>query len=231
MLWQSVFSNHLVLLFLQQRTYTSWPFRGTHIQFTTTHRVHHQRRILAFTNPGHVDEKLQNKGWEAWQVLGQLRAAENGVFKILQLLVEEGHKVVQLRPGGVLHTAVSGEKKIKSNWLLMGTHQVISTFQQEEYLLFISATICVFIFRTGQMLQDKHNMSMLLCHFSGQDKCCKTNITWICYSASTAKCSSQDLLLLLLSPLNQPKEILMERLTAKWLSQMDTYHQIYSIPR
>ena len=122
-------------------------------------------------------------------------------------------------------------KKIKSNWLLMGTHQVISTFQQEEYLLFISATICVFIFRTGQMLQDKHNMSMLLCHFSGQDKCCKTNITWICYSASTAKCSSQDFLLLLLSPLNQPKEILMERLTAKWLSQMDTYHQIYSIPR
>ena len=63
------------------------------------------------TNPRHVDEELEDEGREAWQVLGQLRAAENGVFKILQLLVEEGHKVVQLRPGGVLHTAVSGEKK------------------------------------------------------------------------------------------------------------------------
>ena len=35
------------------------------------------------TNPRHVDEELEDKGWEARQVLGQLRAAENGVFKIL----------------------------------------------------------------------------------------------------------------------------------------------------
>ena len=62
-----------------------------------------------------MDEKLQNKGWEAWQVPGQLRAAENGVFKILQLLVEEGHKVVQLRPGGVLHTAVSEMEHMSTN--------------------------------------------------------------------------------------------------------------------
>ena len=48
------------------------------------------------TNPGHVDEELEDKSRKPWKILGQLRAAEDGVFKVLQLLVEERHKVVQL---------------------------------------------------------------------------------------------------------------------------------------
>ena len=72
-----------------------------------------------------MDEELEDEGREAWQVLGQLRAAENGVFKILQLLVEEGHKVVQLRPGGVLYTAVSEMEHMSRNQYQMVTNATV----------------------------------------------------------------------------------------------------------
>ena len=50
------------------------------------------------TDPGHLDEEAQHKDGEARQVLAGGHAAVHRALKVLQLLVQEAHKVGQLRP-------------------------------------------------------------------------------------------------------------------------------------
>ena len=50
------------------------------------------------TDPGHLDEETQHEDGEAGQVFAGGHAAVHRVLKVLQLLVQEAHKVGQLRP-------------------------------------------------------------------------------------------------------------------------------------
>ena len=48
------------------------------------------------TDPGHLDEEAQHEDGEARQVFAGGHAAVHRVLKVLQLLVQEAHKVGQL---------------------------------------------------------------------------------------------------------------------------------------
>jgi hypothetical protein len=62
-----------------------------------------------------LNEKLESKFSEAWQIIGDSCAAEDGSFVVLQLCVEEGDKVVQLSPRRISELATSVKYTMEIN--------------------------------------------------------------------------------------------------------------------